>query len=122
MNDRELAQTLSLLRLVTGAVLFVAPRRAVRVWLGDREPSPTLIAAARSVGVRDMAIAIGALVALDRETEVRGWLEAGAMADTGDALTMLAAWRHLSPWRRLVFFSSASGAAYLGMRLAAALD
>ncbi len=122
MNDRELAQALSLLRLCAGFALFVAPKRGVRLWLGEAQPTPGLLAAARSVGARDMAIAIGTLVALDKETEVRGWLEAGVMADAADAISVLATWRHLSPARRLLFFFSASGSTFLGMRLAAALD
>jgi hypothetical protein len=122
MNDRELAQALSLLRLTAGFVLFVAPRRALKVWLGDADPSPTAVTAARSAGIRDAAIGIGALVALDRETEVRGWLEAGAMVDAADALGVLAGWRHMSPLRRTFFLLTASGAALLGTHLAAALD
>ena len=92
------------------------------MWLGDARPTPGLLSAARSVGVRDMAIAIGTLVALDKETEVRGWLEAGVMADAGDALSVLATWRAMTPLRRLLFLLSAAGSTFLGMRLAAALD
>ena len=122
MNDRELAQALSLARLTAGFVLFVAPRRAVKAWFGDADPSTAAMTAARGFGAREMAIAIGTLVALDRETEVRGWLEAGVMADAADAVGVLAAWRQLSGFRRLLFFFSATGSTILGMRLAAALD
>lgn len=121
-NDRELAQALSLLRLAAGFALFMAPKRAVKAWLRDPDPSAAAVAAARSVGARDMAIALGTLVALDKETEVRGWLEAGVMTDAADALGVLVAWRHMPSFRRLFFFLSASGSALLGSRLAAALD
>jgi hypothetical protein len=122
MNDRELAQALSLGRLSAGFLLFVAPKRAVRAWLGDSEPSPSACVAARSLGARDMAIAIGTLIALDKETEVRGWLEAGVMADAADGVGVLAAWRHVPPLRRILLLCTSGGATVLGMRLAAALD
>lgn len=110
------------MRLAAGFALFIAPKRTVKAWLGDSNPSPAAVTAARSVGARDMAIAIGALVALDKETEVRGWLEAGVLADSADAIGVLAAWRHMSPVRRLIFFFSAGGSAILHARLASALD
>lgn len=91
-EDRELSQILSLARLSIGFWLFLMPRRGIRAATGDADPSVGALMATRGLGARDVAIAIGTMVALDRGTGVRGWLEAGAMADASDALSTLSQW------------------------------
>ena len=39
---------------------------------------------ARAFGVRDLAIGLGAVIALDRGMPVRGWIEAGVLSDAVD--------------------------------------
>ncbi|MGH2736418.1 MAG: hypothetical protein ACRDKZ_12625 [Actinomycetota bacterium] len=125
MDDRELAQVLSIGRLGIGLALFVAPSRALRAWTGDEDPSFGARMAARGLGARDMAIAIGTLVALDARGSggaVRGWIEAGVMADASDTVGALVQWRDLPRLRRLLALFTSGGAVILGLRLAEALD
>jgi len=73
------------------------------------------------MGGRDLAIGIGLLTALEKNTPARGWIEAGIVADASDALGGLAA-SEMPSLRRLLFLGSAAGAAYLGLTLAATID
>jgi hypothetical protein len=67
----------------------------------------------RVVGVRDLALGIGVLVALDRDAPVRGWMHASAVVDGLDAAGSLLARHHLRP----TVFPAAAGAATAGALL-----
>jgi hypothetical protein len=67
----------------------------------------------RAVGVRDLALGIGVLVALDRDAPVRGWMQASAVVDSLDAAGSLLARHHLRP----TVFPAAAGAATAGALL-----
>ena len=112
-------------RVALGASFLVAPGLAMRCWparpgstVGDRAVAKFL---ARSVGGRDVALGIGALLALSHDTPVRGWVEAGMLADTVDAVAIVLAFRHLPRTRALMMLATAVGAAAAGRRLASAL-
>jgi hypothetical protein len=125
LDDRELVQIMSLGRFALGLALFVAPRRALRAWTGDVDPSHGARLAARGLGARDMAIAVGTLVALDARgsgSAVRGWIEAGVMADASDTIGVLAQWRDMPGLRRFLWLFTSGGSVILGLRLAQALD
>lgn len=122
MNEKELARILGLVRLAFGVVGFLAPTKTIRVWIGrEAKPYPTNMIV-RGLAARDAAIGIGLLAALENDGPVRGWLEASAMADLGDAVGTLAAWKDLPGLRRLLLLGTELGAAAFGMQLAAELD
>jgi len=90
-EDRPLGATaLAGLRVAIGLGAAVAPRMVLRPWVGPRlageKAAPML---GRSLGGRDLALALGALIALKEEGPARGWVEAGALADASDAIGML---------------------------------
>src|SRR5665809_117414 len=87
LDEGELVQILSFIRLGIGVGLFLLPRRLGRWWTGEEEISTTSKMALRSLGGRDAAIALGTLVALENGGNVRGWLEAGAVSDASDAVS-----------------------------------
>jgi hypothetical protein len=79
--------------------------------------------AARGLGGRDVAIALGTLSALEQGGgPARRWLATGVIADASDGLSALMQWRSLPRFRRLVTLLTASGAVLLGLKLAAAFD
>jgi hypothetical protein len=92
-------RALALSRVALGAAILVAPGPILRRWLGREagEPIPRLLA--RSVAGRDIALGLGALLALQHDKSVRGWLEATMVADASDAVALVAGLRHLS-WSR----------------------
>ncbi len=121
-TDEDSARALGWLRIAFGATLFLMPRLGVRVWTGERIGDVTTTMAVRSLGLRDVSIGWGLITALEKGAPVRGWLEAGALADAGDAVGTLAAWRDLPKARALLWLLSEAGAAFLGYRLTQTLD
>jgi hypothetical protein len=117
VDERGLVRGLCAGRLAIGAALVVAPGRSAQVWTGAPADAPLRLAA-RSVGGRDVALALGTLVALHSDAPLAAWLKAGATADASDAVGTLATFRSLPAARRWLFLASALGAAGLGLRLA----
>lgn len=121
MDDKDYARLLGLVRVVLGAGFLLMPRRSLSMaWGidGDRD----LGAIVRGMGGRDLALGLGLLTALENGGRARGWLEAGALADASDAVGTLLAWGSLPRWRRILIFGTATGAAWMGLQLAAELD
>ena len=86
MDDAAAALAFGRGRIAFGAVMVVAPKVAVRVMGGGRRSTGTAPLLARMVGGRDIALGLGTVIALDRGTPVRGWLEGSALADAVDGL------------------------------------
>lgn len=122
MDDKELARLLGLGRTVLGATMVLMPRKAVRGYMGQDNPSFAASMAIRGLGARDIALGYGLLVALEDDGDVARWLEAGAIADAGDFISTLANFREMPTWRRLLWLATAGSATYMGLKLAGALD
>jgi hypothetical protein len=122
VDERELVQIISIVRLGIGAGFFFFPRKVGRLWSGEGDTSATSKMALRSLGGRDMALAIGTLVALENNGNVRGWLEAGALADASDAASVLTNWSDQPGFRRWLSLASSIGATVVGINLAQAFS
>lgn len=109
---------LASLRIGVGGMGFFAPGLFARVWLGPSESDRSSNPAVRGLAARDAALGLGLLFALRRGSPVRGWLEAGALADMADATGSLLAPGAVSRTRRLFFTASGSAAAAAGIGLA----
>lgn len=77
---------------------------------------------ARMLGARDVALGLGAVIALDRGAPVRGWLEAGALVDCVDLVTALLAREEIPSVALVNTVVLAGGAALGGIVLAHLLD
>lgn len=122
LDAKELAQILSLGRVVLGMAAVVAPNRFGRAWTGERSEAAVSTMAMRGLGARDVALGLGTLRALDGEGPVRPWLEAQALADASDTVSILGSFGRLHGLRRFFGLATAAGACYLGLRLASELD
>jgi hypothetical protein len=122
LSERELVQMLSFVRLVVGVGFFLMPRRLGRWWIGEEDISTTSRMALRSLGGRDAALAIGTLIALENDGNVRGWLEAGALSDASDVISTLSNWGELPPLRRLLGLASSVTATVMGLNLAQSFE
>ncbi len=118
MEDQQLARVLAATRVGFGALFLLAPSFVARMWVGEGAEEPSAKALARALGVRDAALGLGALIALEQGASTRQWLEASALADAGDALATLVGWPHLPALRRWLALAGSLSAAYLGVRLA----
>lgn len=121
-TDLDSARTLAWVRILVGAFLFFAPRTAAKMWTGEETRDVTTGLAVRGAGARDAVLGAGLLIALERGAPVRGWLEAGAVADAADAFGTLVTWRDVPKWRAVLLLASEGGSAYLGSRLSQSLD
>lgn len=123
VSGRDAARAVAWGRIGLGISYVLAPRLALRVWPGvpgkGREADAALAdLLARSTGGRDIALGAGALLALKHDAPVRGWIEAGMLADTADALAIVLAIRHLPRAKALMMLAAAVGTAAAGRRLA----
>jgi hypothetical protein len=104
-------------RIIAGSLYVVFPRPLVRAWTGtdDRRINPL----GRAIGVRDLALGLGALIALRRDAPARGWFEAAVVSDAVDAVATLLAFRHLprmSRWLILAAATTGASTSYLAVR------
>lgn len=123
-NDeaREYARWVAGGRVAIGATAILAPRLVTRPWLGRDVGRPTDKLLARSLGSRDIALGLGAILAMDRGAPSRGWLEAGGLADAGDLLATLIAFRSLPRFGRWTMLLVISGAVAAAGVLAPSVD
>ncbi len=117
------ATALAVLRVGIGLGAAAAPRVVLRPWVGPRiageKAAPML---SRSLGGRDLALGLGALIALKEDGPARGWVEAGALADTSDAIGMILSFRHLPAQTRWPILALTLGAIAAGGLIAPAID
>ena len=121
MSPSDQARALSIGRIIFGTSLFLAPSLVGRLWISEDADRPRTKMMLRGLGIRDAAIGIGVIFALNRDAPVRGWLEAGVLADAGDAAAALVAFRHLPGFTRSASIASATGSAILGRQLSVQL-
>ena len=122
MDARALAISQARGRIAVGAALALVPGLAGRFWVGAEAQRPATKVLARALGVREMAIGLGVVIALDRGAPVRGWIEAGALADVGDLGATLLAGRAIEDRTRRAVALSAAASALAGAALSRALD
>lgn len=125
--DRSLARRaalgLALARALLGLSALAAPGLVGRPWIGqvDAERPGTRLFG-RSLGGRDLALGLGALLAARHEAPLRGWIEAGALADVADAGATLIAFRTLPRRTRFLVLGVILGAVVAGGLLAPLVD
>lgn len=114
IDPRQLATSLAAGRIAIGVTFLLAPRAVWGVQLRD-SPVPDAIATPlRMAAARDIALGVGGLLAARRGPgALRGWTEAGALADGTDAV-VIATDRSLRPVVRLVVATGAALAAAAG--------
>ena len=91
MEPREAALLHARGRIAVGAAFVLFPGLAGRMWIGSDAARRPVKVLARAFGARDLAIGLGIVIALDRGTPVRGWIEAGVLSDALDTAASLLA-------------------------------
>ena len=125
LDTRATTKAIAFGRIALGASYLVAAGPALKLWPGrggttdeDRAMDRVL---ARSLGGRDLALAIGTLLALSHDAPVRGWIEAAMLADAVDAVAIGAALRRLPRARGILLFGASLGTALIERQLASSL-
>lgn len=122
LDEEDLARLYGVTRLAIGALTVAAPSLVAKVWLGRGAQDSAARIGLRGLGGREAAIGLGTLVALERKAPVRGWLEAGALADAADAFGVVAQRRSLPAARWLLAAGIAAGSAWFSVQLASAFE
>src|SRR5215210_3518175 len=113
MGARDLAVGLAGGRIAIGVVSLLAPGLVGRAMMRRGGDSGGMRLLLRVVAARDLALGLGALVALDGDAPVLGWLRASTVVDGLDPAGSLLARHHLRP----TVFPAAAGAATAGTLL-----
>ena len=95
---------------------------AGRMWIGPDAARRPVKVLARAFGVRDLAIGLGVVIALDRGTPVRGWIEAGALSDAIDTCASILAGSSIHPAVRLPAIAVGATSLAAGAQLANEFD
>ncbi|MGH9108952.1 MAG: hypothetical protein ACRDY3_05720 [Acidimicrobiales bacterium] len=118
---RKIAVTTAATRAVIGLVAVAVPGAVTRPWVGSSgRPTGTGVLG-RAFGGRDLALGLGVLLADRHGRPVRGWVEAGALADLVDAGATLADFGRLPRVTRDLVLATAAGAATAGLLAARAV-
>ncbi len=122
MEPRDAATALARGRIAIGAAALAAPGMAGRFMFGPDGSRPATRMLARMTGGRDLVLGLGVVIALDRGAPVRGWLEAGAVADTVDLVACVLARDEMPRSAYINTMALAGGAALAGLWLSRRLD
>lgn len=120
---RRAAGALAAARALLGVTALVLPQLPAVPWVGAGEARRTSVRLlARTLGGRDLALGLGALLVLTHDGEARRFVEAGALADGCDAAATLVAFKELPKTGRWLVLASTIGAAAAGALLAPLVD
>lgn len=123
MDYRQLVRSLAVGRVAVGLALVLVPSLAARGWAGDEASRPATRVFLRALGIRDLALGVGTLRALERGEDPVPWARYGAAADGVDAAATLVGYRSLAPRGRfavlLLAAAAAAGGAVAAEQLAA---
>jgi hypothetical protein len=122
MEPRDRALLHARLRIGVGAAFVLLPGIAGRMWIGSDAARRPVKVLARAFGVRDLAIGLGVVIALDRGTPVRGWIEAGALSDAIDTCASVLAGSSIHPAIRLPAIAVGATSTVAGAQLASEFE
>jgi hypothetical protein len=112
-------------RVAIGVTALAWPSVPARPWVGAAADNVAARVFGRALGARDLALGLGALMALqDLAAEAgpaRVWVAAGALSDALDVVATVSSWRELPRFTRWLVVASAGGAALAGIAGAVAL-
>lgn len=122
MDQRSVVRLLAAGRVVVGTALVVTPGLAGRTWIDEASRTPAAKVILRALGIRDLVLGAGALIALERGAPVREWVLLGAACDAVDAAATTLAIRRLPLRRTLPVLAVAGSATALGLAAADEVD
>jgi hypothetical protein len=122
MQPRDLAIAHARGRMLVGAAFVLAPGLAGRLWIGRDASQRSVKVLARAFGVRDLALGLGVVIALDRGTPVRSWIEGGVLSDAVDVCASLLAGDSIPRDVRRGALALGASSAVLGAALSRRLD
>jgi hypothetical protein len=114
-DAETLAKAIALVRIGIGITALAAPAVMAGPWVGAAAKVPQAKLLARAMGMRDVALGAGALLACARGEDAHSWVRMGALSDAMDATLTAASFRRLPKLGRWGVLASAGGAAVAGL-------
>jgi hypothetical protein len=122
MDERQLARSIAIGRVIFGAAMVIAPSFTGERWMGEGGTHPATRIAMRALGIRDVVLGAGAYRAMQVGEPVGPWVKAGGVADAVDATATALALRHIGPARGLPVMALATTISALSFRIADRVD
>lgn len=101
-------------RATVGIAMLVMPGLIGAMWIGSDGRRRGVKAVTRALGVREVILGAGAVVAANEDRQLRRWVEFSMVADTTDAAATMVAARHLPTANAAAAIVVASGSAATG--------
>jgi len=101
-------------RATLGVVMLLTPGLIGGMWIGADAKRRGVKALTRALGIRELIIGAGAVVAANEGTQLRRWVEFGMVADATDAAATFVAVRHLPRANAVLGVVAASSGAVAG--------
>jgi hypothetical protein len=117
MQERDLTRNLAFGRIAVGASALLTTRLFGLVFAGrEAAEDPVTRMAGRLFGVRDLALGVLTMEAIDQGQPVKRLLQAGIACDAADFVSIVAG-SHALPWRgRILGLGLATGFAAVGLK------
>ena len=109
-------------RIVFGIAFLTMPGWTGRVWIGRDADRPAVKTLTQAIGARDVAMGLGAVIAMSRDGPARGWFEAISLTDALDFACALAAGDRIPPASRAAVLALAGGSALQAAYAATGVD
>jgi hypothetical protein len=98
MEARSAIRGIAVARAAFGAVLTVKTAQLLRMMVRDAKPAGSLFLFARTVGIRDLVLGVGTLLASfgeDNTDDLRRWVRVSMASDALDVVSGMTSARHV---------------------------
>lgn len=109
-------------RMAFGLAFMAMPGWTGRVWIGRDSDRPAVRLLTQAIGARDLAMGLGAFIAMRRGSPARGWFEAISLTDALDFACGYAAGDRIPPASRAAVLALAGGSALQAAYAASGVD
>ena len=117
-----MARSVAGARSVFGIGFMAMPGLTGRLWIGRDADRPAVKLLTQAIGARDLAMGLGAVIAMSRDGAARGWFEAISLTDALDFACGLAAGDRIPPAQRASVLALAGGSALQAAYAATGVD
>jgi hypothetical protein len=117
-----MARSVAGARIVFGLAFMTMPGWTGRVWIGADAERPAVRVLTQAIGARDLAMGVGAVIAMRGDGPARGWFEAISLTDVLDFVCGLAAGDRIPPASRAAVLALAGGSAAQAAYAATGVD
>jgi hypothetical protein len=122
VDPKKMARSVAGGRIVFGIGFMAMPGLTGRLWIGRDAERPAVKLLTQAIGARDLAMGLGAVIAMSRDAPARGWFEAISLTDALDFACGLLAGDRIPPAQRASVLALAGGSALQAAYAATGVD